>query len=66
MQSVVRLSHQEREAYENMAELFSIIKTTQHLEKAHMRDAITPEEYVCFSFVNLPPSLSTIFTCKQV
>lgn len=34
----------EREMYENMADLFSILKTTEHLEKAHMRDAITPEE----------------------
>jgi len=40
----MRWGANEREIYENMAELYSIIKTTQHLEKAHMRDAITPEE----------------------
>jgi hypothetical protein len=34
----------EREMYENMADLFSIIKTTEALERAHMRDAINYEE----------------------
>jgi len=31
--------------YDNMADLFSIIKTTEALEKAYVRDAITAEEY---------------------
>ncbi len=35
----------EREMYENMADLYSIIKTTEALERAHMRDAINYEEY---------------------
>jgi len=35
----------EREMYDNMADLFSIIKTTEALEKAYVRDAITNEEY---------------------
>lgn len=35
----------EREHYDNLADLFSIIKTTEHLEKALMRDSITAEEY---------------------
>ena len=30
--------------YDNMADLYSIIKTTEVLEKAYVRDAITPEE----------------------
>jgi len=35
----------EREMIENMADLFSIIKTTQALERAHMRDATKYEEW---------------------
>jgi ESCRT-I complex subunit VPS28 len=35
----------EREMFEGMADLFSIIKTTEALEKAYVRDAITAEEY---------------------
>jgi len=35
----------EREMYDNMADLFSIIKTTEALEKAYVRDAITADEY---------------------
>lgn len=29
-----------------MADLFSIIKTTEALEKAYVRDSVTAEEYV--------------------
>jgi hypothetical protein len=32
--------------YDNMADLYSIIKTTEALEKAYVRDAITADEYV--------------------
>ncbi|KXJ29064.1 vacuolar protein sorting-associated protein 28 homolog [Exaiptasia diaphana] len=35
----------ERETYDNMADLFSIINTLQCLEKAYIRDAVTPKEY---------------------
>jgi len=38
-------NNREREAFDNMADLFSIIKTTEALEKAYVRDAITAEEY---------------------
>jgi len=38
-------NNKEREMYDNMADLFSIIKTTEALEKAYVRDAITAEEY---------------------
>ncbi|KAL6071031.1 Vacuolar protein-sorting-associated protein 28 [Balamuthia mandrillaris] len=38
-------NNKERELYDNMADLYSIIKTTEHLEKALMRDAITLEEH---------------------
>jgi len=31
--------------YDNMADLYSIIKTTEALEKAYVRDAITADEY---------------------
>jgi hypothetical protein len=47
MQQEVKLYNnpKEREMYENMADLYSIIKTTEALERAHMRDAINYEEY---------------------
>ncbi|EPS64089.1 hypothetical protein M569_10690, partial [Genlisea aurea] len=35
----------EREMYENFAELFAIIKATEKLEKAYVRDIIAPGEY---------------------
>jgi ESCRT-I complex subunit VPS28 len=35
----------EREKYDNMADLFSILTTLQQLEKAYIRDAVTPREY---------------------
>jgi len=42
----------ERETYDNLAELYSIIKTTEYLEKAFIRDAISSTESVHdFTFV---------------
>jgi len=38
-------NNKEREMFDNMADLFSIIKTTEALEKAYVRDAINAEEY---------------------
>ncbi|GAA0153019.1 membrane traffic protein [Lithospermum erythrorhizon] len=35
----------EREMYENFSELFAIIKATEKLEKAYVRDIISPAEY---------------------
>lgn len=35
----------EREKYDNMAELFAVLNTLQWLEKAYIRDALTPKEY---------------------
>ncbi|XP_010434160.1 PREDICTED: vacuolar protein sorting-associated protein 28 homolog 1 [Camelina sativa] len=35
----------EREMYENFAELYAIIKATEKLEKAYIRDLISPSEY---------------------
>ncbi|CAH8322008.1 unnamed protein product [Eruca vesicaria subsp. sativa] len=35
----------EREMYKNFAELFAIIKATEKLEKAYIRDLITPSDY---------------------
>lgn len=35
----------EREKYDNMADLYAIINTLQNLEKAYIRDCITPQEY---------------------
>jgi ESCRT-I complex subunit VPS28 len=38
-------NHREREMYDNLANLYSIIKTTEALEKAYVRDAITAVDY---------------------
>jgi len=38
-------NHRERRQYDDLADLFSIIKTTEHLEKAYTMDAVTNEEY---------------------
>jgi len=35
----------EREMYDNLAELYSIIKVTEHLEKAYIRDDVAPKDY---------------------
>ncbi|KAI4299299.1 hypothetical protein L6164_032769 [Bauhinia variegata] len=35
----------EREMYDNFAELYAIIKATEKLEKAYVRDIISPQEY---------------------
>lgn len=34
------------ERYDNMAELFAVVKTLQALEKAYIKDCVTPNEYV--------------------
>ncbi|ORX62967.1 vacuolar protein sorting-associated, partial [Hesseltinella vesiculosa] len=38
-------NNKEREKYDNMADLFSIIVLMEHLEKAFIRDSITADEY---------------------
>ncbi|CAH0480636.1 unnamed protein product [Peronospora belbahrii] len=35
----------DRRKYEDLSDLFAIFKTTEHLEAAYVRDAITPEQY---------------------
>ncbi|XP_012328725.1 vacuolar protein sorting-associated protein 28 homolog isoform X1 [Aotus nancymaae] len=35
----------EREKYDNMAELFAVVKTVQALEKAYIKDCVSPSEY---------------------
>ena len=35
----------EREQWENMAELYSIVTSVEHLEKAYIRDVITADQY---------------------
>ena len=37
-------NNQEREMYENYAELYSIIKTVEYLEKAYVRDSCSADE----------------------
>lgn len=43
----VKLYHNKKDAetYENFADLFAILKTTEKLERAYVRDAVTPKEY---------------------
>ena len=36
---------QQRRLYEDMADLYTIIKSTEHLEKAYIKDAISSDEY---------------------
>ncbi|ETV81813.1 hypothetical protein H257_05384 [Aphanomyces astaci] len=38
-------SAKDRRMYEDMSDLYAIIKTTEHLETAYVRDAISPDEY---------------------
>jgi len=38
-------NNKEREMYDNLADLYAIIKTLDHLEKAYLRDAITANDY---------------------
>lgn len=35
----------EREKYDNMADLFALMSTLENLEKAYIRDCVTPQEY---------------------
>uniref|UniRef100_V5GYY1 Vacuolar protein sorting-associated protein 28 homolog n=1 Tax=Anoplophora glabripennis TaxID=217634 RepID=V5GYY1_ANOGL len=43
----VKLYHnaREREKYDNLADLYAVINTLQQLEKAYIRDCVTPKEY---------------------
>ena len=38
-------SSRERKTYENLADLYTIITATEHLERAYAQDAITQSEY---------------------
>lgn len=38
--------------YDNMAELFAVVKTLQALEKAYIKDCVTPNEWVALEFIN--------------
>mmetsp|Transcript_30035 Transcript_30035/g.36983 ORF Transcript_30035/g.36983 Transcript_30035/m.36983 type:complete len:189 (+) Transcript_30035:641-1207(+) len=35
----------DRRRFEDMADLYAVIKTTQHLEKAYIRDAVSADDY---------------------
>ncbi|KAJ3186255.1 Vacuolar protein-sorting-associated protein 28 [Gaertneriomyces sp. JEL0708] len=47
MEPEVRLytNNREREKYDNLADLYSIIVATEHLERAYIRDAVSAQEY---------------------
>jgi len=47
MDQKVRLykTAKERRRYEDMADLYAVVKTTQHLEKAYIRDCVNADEY---------------------
>ncbi|RGB39251.1 VPS28 domain-containing protein [Rhizophagus diaphanus] len=38
-------NNKDREKYENLADLYAIIVTMEHLEKAYVRDSVTADEY---------------------
>lgn len=38
-------SAREREKYDNLADLYAVINTLQCLEKAYIKDSVTPREY---------------------
>lgn len=45
MSGEIRFDGKERRRLEDMGDLYSIIKTVQHLEKAYVRDSVLSEEY---------------------
>ncbi|GAV06566.1 hypothetical protein RvY_16532 [Ramazzottius varieornatus] len=38
-------NNRERDWYENLSDLYAVVNSIQHLEKAYIRDCITPTEY---------------------
>ena len=53
-------SLREREKWDNMAELYSIILTVDYLEKAFAKDSIKPDPYVLFFFFHINFSKDTL------
>ena len=51
-------------SYDNMADLYAVINTLQCLEKAYIKDAVTPKEYVCSTLIKriYLPMTGTCFT----
>jgi len=47
-------NNKEREMFDNLADLYAIIKTLEHLEKAYLRDAISATDYNsnCIKLIN--------------
>lgn len=39
-------NNKERELYENLADVYAIVKALEHLEKAYVRDSVSAKEYV--------------------
>ena len=60
--SAIKLAsnNKERELNDNYAEVYSIIKTVEYLEKAYFRNACTAEELIYFSCNYFPFYLSVI------
>ncbi|KAM6125777.1 LOW QUALITY PROTEIN: vacuolar protein sorting-associated protein 28 homolog [Pterocles gutturalis] len=52
----------EREKYDNMAELFAVVKTLQALEKAYIKDCVSPNEYTaaCSLLVQFKAALKQV------
>ena len=44
----------DRRRLEDLADLFGILRTVQHLERAYVRDAVSPDEYTeaCLRFIS--------------
>lgn len=60
----------EREFYESFAELYAIIKTTERLEKAYVKDIISAADYepACLKLIAQVPGavLSILLSCVRV
>ena len=50
-------NNKEREKYEFCADLYSIIKTVEYLEKAYVRDSISAKEFETSKFTILRSGL---------
>ncbi|KAI5080547.1 hypothetical protein GOP47_0003730 [Adiantum capillus-veneris] len=50
----------EREMFDNYADLFAIIKTTEKLEKAYVRDVIPPAEFMNTYKMDCPAALNRL------
>lgn len=68
MPQEVRLwsNNAERERYENLADLYAIIATTERLEKQYIRDSIPVSEYAAGQSDRVKLPLIVLILCAQI